>query len=83
MLTIDYSCIFYTTSQLDPSQVIAIRGGETGYFNTDHEPDMLPGLNGRSGWSAAQIEAATVCSMFDNWPAFHDITANLEKRAAK
>ena len=57
---------------------IAVTEGETGYNETTVETqEHADVLNERMGNTPAEVEAAVVCSMFDNWDSFEKIAARM------
>jgi len=62
-------------------EFIAIRHNEPGYYaSTVYTQDHADTLNQRQGITPAELDAAIVCSMFDNWRDFAKITARMEDR---
>jgi hypothetical protein len=64
-------------------EVIAIRQGETGYFQTDYgkqSREFVQSLNDALGIDAATADAMHLCSMSGNWKAFESIRATLASK---
>jgi len=62
-------------------EYIAIEHGTTGYSPTTvYDQDHANVLNERQGITPAMVEAAMMCSMFDNWNRFESLTAMHESR---
>lgn len=73
--------VYYAEHPTEDGKFIAVRHGEAGYYaSTVYTQDHANTLNERQGISPAEVEAAVICSMFDNWRKFETIAANLEDR---
>lgn len=71
--------IYYAPHPSEKGTFVAIKDGETGYFaSTVYTQEHADLLNSRQGISPAEVEAAVICSMFDNWRNFRTIALNLE-----
>ena len=61
-------------------EFIAIEHGTSGYsVTTVYDQAHADELNGRQELHEAEIEAAMMCSMFDNWDKFDSMVAMLSK----
>ena len=64
------------------SDVVAVKFGETGYFETTYQQMTVEGvnfLNERLGITKAEKDAMESCSMFNRWAQYDKILALYQK----
>lgn len=78
-----------STSDGKTAEVIAIKHGEQGYYQTDYgrqTRQWVDEMNSRMGLDLATAEAYGICSVFGNWDNFvtirKDLRAAIEQKVA-